>query len=82
MAHVLRLIHEPQEKSAWNTRDVIKYLTMHQRSLKRSDWELLKTSQFFEATDGKLYRASDLYAPYDDLELDRAAIFASYLLSW
>ncbi|CAN6661542.1 hypothetical protein TRVA0_033S01002 [Trichomonascus vanleenenianus] len=65
MAFVLKLLHEPKAKdSRWSTYDVVKYLTAHEGSLKKSDWELLHSAKFFEAEDsGELFNAFELYAP-------------------
>lgn len=70
MAFVLKLLHEPSpdEKLRWSTYDVMKYLTKNKKSLKKSDWDILRTSSFFECSnDGKLYRAHELYVPHQDL---------------
>lgn len=70
MAFVLKLLHDPDQNAIkWSTYDVVKYLTTHRKSLKRADWEVLRTSSFFSSQSGSgLYRARDLYAPNSDLE--------------
>lgn len=67
VAFVLKRINNPDPTNKWSTFDVVKYLSNLQSTLKLSDWNTLKESSFFEAEDGKLYKASELYAPDADL---------------
>lgn len=68
VAFVLKLLTDPDPQLKWNTVDVIKYLTANQSKFKSTDWLTLRTSSFFEADDGNLYRASQLYPPNDQLK--------------
>lgn len=68
VAFVLQLLTDPDPQMKWSTFDVIKYLTANQSKFKTSDWETLRKSSFFEATDGKVYKAADLYPPDSDLQ--------------
>lgn len=63
VAFVLKRINSPDPGIKWSTLDVVKYLTNAERTLKESDWTVLRGSPFFEAEDGKTYKASELYAP-------------------
>ncbi|ANB11083.1 hypothetical protein AWJ20_3879 [Sugiyamaella lignohabitans] len=67
MAFVLKLLHDPENSAVkWSTSDMVKYLTDNRKSLKHSDWQLLKEKAFFEADDDNskvLYKAGELYAP-------------------
>lgn len=68
MAFVLENLHNPEKSSfKWTTVDVVKYLTENRKSLKSTDWELLRNGSFFEGYDAKLYQASKLYSPNKDL---------------
>lgn len=67
VAFVLKRINNPDPSMKWSTLDVVKYLTNVQSTLKRSDWDILKESSFFEAEDGNSYKASELYSPDADL---------------
>ena len=67
VAFVLKRINNPDSGMKWSTLDVVKYLTNFQSTLKKSDWTTLRESPFFEAEDGKTYKASELYAPNPDL---------------
>ena len=67
VAFVLKRINNPDSGVKWSTLDVVKYLTNVQGTLKQSDWDTLKESAFFEAEDGKFYKASELYSPDPDL---------------
>lgn len=67
MAFVLKLLHNPEPGFEWSTFDVTRYLTTNRKKLKASDWNILRTSSFFEANDGKLYKAHELYSPNHSL---------------
>lgn len=68
MAFVLEILHNPEKAPfKWTTVDVVKYLTANRKSLKASDWDLLRKGAFFEGLDGKLYQVNQLYAPHKDL---------------
>lgn len=68
VAFVLKLLTDPDPQMKWSTVDVIKYLTTNQTKFKSSDWVTLRKSSFFEANDGKLYMAVQLFPPNEDLE--------------
>lgn len=68
MEFVLKLLHNPEPGFEWSTLDVTKYLTANRKKLKASDWHILRTSSFFEADDGKLHKAHELYSPNQSLK--------------
>lgn len=75
MAFVLKLLHNPQPGFEWSTYDVTKYLTSNKNKLKSTDWQLLRTSSFFEnqrsspekGANRRLYKAHELYSPNQQL---------------
>lgn len=64
---VLEFVSSPNSDNKWSSIDVVKYLCKSSKTLLLSDWKKLRATKFLEGMDGKLYLASELLAPNNDL---------------
>lgn len=64
---VLEFLSSPNSDNKWSCIDVVKYLCKSSKTLLLRDWKKLRETRFLEGTDGKLYLASELLAPNNDL---------------
>lgn len=66
--YVLEFLKNPPASGKWSSIDVIKYLCKFQKRLTGSDWKTLKESQFLYTSEGKPFKASELFSPNPDLK--------------